>query len=112
MLSKNSKGYDAAAVPPARRLRRNLGDLFLSGQVSGLRGQSLFADAESAGAEECEGLGRGTAKHAHRDLIRKLKKNNQWPPQYKADIRVKNPKTNQAFFLCCNFRRSPFKEIS
>jgi hypothetical protein len=101
MLSKNSKGYNAAALPPAKRLRANLGDLFLSGHVSGLRGKGLFADAEAAGAEACEGLGAGTASrwsagHAHRDLLRRLKKGNQWPPQYKTEIRVKNAKTDQA----------------
>ena len=96
MLSKNSRGYNAEALPAAKRLRANLGDLFLSGHVSGLRGSSLFADAEAAGAEACEGLGGGTIKNAHRDLLRRLKKGNQWPPHYKTEIRVKNAKTDQA----------------
>eukprot|EP00972_Heterocapsa_arctica_P008536 1245478-Heterocapsa_arctica.AAC.1 len=45
MLSKNGRGYDPDGVPRAKRLKHNLADLFLSGQVSGHRSQSLFEDA-------------------------------------------------------------------
>ena len=99
MLSKLARCYNKEALPAAKRLRANLGDLFLTGQVTGGRGQELFEDAEAAGAEGCRKMGGSTQKNAHRDLLRRLKKGSQWPPHYKTQIRVKNAKTGQDLFF-------------
>ena len=49
MQSKRAIGQDLDEVPPDKRFRNNLADVFLSGSVTAARTQSLFADAQSAG---------------------------------------------------------------
>ena len=50
MFSKLSKGYGKEDVPPHKRFKANVGYLFLSNDISGVRAQSLCADAVDAGA--------------------------------------------------------------
>jgi hypothetical protein len=55
-----------------KRFKNNLGDLFLSNEVSAARAQSLFSDAQLAGTAHVGNLAGNDQKHAHRNLLRKL----------------------------------------
>eukprot|EP00972_Heterocapsa_arctica_P075928 11197538-Heterocapsa_arctica.AAC.1 len=92
MLSKNGRGYDPNDVPKAKRLKHNLADLFLSGQVSGHRSQTLFEDA-AVKFDNVQGLAKAGcngkfANNCARDLSRKLLKDSEWPRPYMASVRV------------------------
>ncbi len=98
MLSKRGLPFDADELPPSRRFRSNLGDLFLSNEISAARAQSIFADAVAAGTAHVADLarvgGRSVGRrNTHRDLLRKLLKGTKWPPPYWASLRVWNPTT-------------------
>ena len=99
MLSKRARGYNEEEVAPEKRFRRNLGDCFLGGTLSGMRTSSLVTDANLAGTKhvaDLEGQQRADGKNAARDLTTKLLKGHKWPRHYVSEIRVKNPKTNEA----------------
>ena len=89
MQHKRDRGYDPD-VPPARRLRANVVDLFMSGHLSGNRTHELLADATAAGAEGVRDLAPGASSHASRDLTRRLLKGCQWPEPYFFPCRVWN----------------------
>ena len=72
MLSKNKRGYLQDKVPFAKRFRKNLGDAFLGGQLTGKRTASLFQDAEAAGARGIDDLARIGDHNANRSLKRRL----------------------------------------
>ena len=96
MLSKRSLGCDLHSVAPAKRFRLNVSDLFLSGDVSGKRMQSVIDDAHKARTRNVADMtsnGIHTNNH-HRDLLRKMLKKNRWSPIYYAQVRVVNPKTH------------------
>jgi len=96
MLSKRARGDDPESVPPARRLRGNIADLFLSSSISGARAASLFRDAASSGSAGVDDLASTRQdRNAHRNLLRRLLKHSRWPPLHYASIRVMNPKTHQ-----------------
>lgn len=93
MLSKRGAGYSSDEVPPEKRLRANLSDLFLSNDISATRARSLFEDADAAHAEHCGDLSAAGSRgrfpgNVHRDLMRRLCKGSRWPPAYWAPIRV------------------------
>lgn len=74
-------------LPPQRRLRANLSDLFLGNAVSAPRAGELFRDAEQAGAAAVEDLVKigSNSKQGqvrHRDLRRAMLKNRHWPSLY------------------------------
>ena len=93
MFSKLSRPYNVEELPPSKRLRSNLIDLFASNIVSGHRSQELLADAHTAGAAHLRDLSkRSHRKQANRDLSRKLLKFSAWPDTYLATIRVWNAK--------------------
>ncbi|CAE7196811.1 unnamed protein product [Symbiodinium natans] len=82
--------------PPERRLRENLADLFLSGEVSGKRARSLFEDAVSANATNVQDLAQGSTDHnAHRDVLRKLLAGTKWPNLFQLPLPIYNPKTDK-----------------
>ena len=100
MFSKRGRPWEAEALPPDRRLRANLADLFVSNDVSAARAQSIFADAEASGARNVADLAKAghTGKHKKnlaRDLTRKLLKNSQWPRPYNAQVRTWNAKAEK-----------------
>jgi hypothetical protein len=97
MQSKHSRAYSSKDLPPSKRLRQNIADLYASNQLSANRAQELFEDAAAAGAADCRILTRrpATKKNIARDLRRRLLKNTQWPDDYVAPIRVWNPKATQ-----------------
>ncbi len=95
MFSKRSRGQDPSELPADKRLRTNVGELFLSGAISGERAASLYADAAAAGARHVSDMHRGAASssgrrsgHAFRDLTRRLTRRLQWPSLYNAEVRV------------------------
>ena len=97
MFHKRDKEYKEG-IPPSKRLRSNLGDLFLSNKISGQRAQEIFSDAALAGASHVADLAKGSDNpsverlernpNAARDLARRLLKNCPWPTPYWAQIPV------------------------
>ena len=79
----------------SKRLRSNVSDLFLSGEISGKRAATLFQDATDAGAASTADLAISVGSNSHRDLKRKLFKGNKWPPLYTFQVPVKHLKTHQ-----------------
>ena len=71
-------------------------DLFLTGDISGQRAQTLFHNAQLAVADMVEDLAKPESnQNANRDLIRKALKTSLWPQPYYADVRGFNPKTGK-----------------
>lgn len=90
MLSKNKRPYDPNELPPARRLRQNLVDLFGRNAISGSRASELFRDAAAAGVAGCaELVGASSSNdgpHGARTLSRRLLRWSVWPDVYVAEI--------------------------
>ena len=88
---------------PQQRLRRNISDLFLAGDISAKRARTLFEDAGAADVEDLAKL--ADSGNVHRDLLRKLGKKSKWPPVFKAKIPIWDPESQArqvqplAFFL-------------
>ena len=97
MESKKKLPYDPKEVSKEKRFRANLSDAFLSGDISGQRAHSLFADAEDAGASNVDDLAGNhqPGMNSARDLMRKLLKEHQWPHLYWASIPVWSEKEQQ-----------------
>ena len=103
-LSKREKASEDG-IPLAKRLRSNVGDLFLSNQISAQRAQEIFQDAAYAGASSVKDLTKGLDNpsseklqrnvHAARNLTRKLLKGTPWPEPYVATIPVWDQKKQQ-----------------
>ena len=98
MLSKRAKGYDASTCPLEKRLRLNLADAFLSNDITGVRSQEIFNDAQAAGAAHVADLASSSScpRNAARDLKRKLSRYSKWPKQYTAKVRMTDRKTEEA----------------
>lgn len=97
MFGKRTRGYDESEVPPARRFRSNIGDLFLGNEVSAQRARDLIEDARLAGAAgvadlAAAGSGGRHPGNTHRDLLRAFLKNKGWPPPYQAPVTVFDPR--------------------
>ena len=80
-----------------KRFRHNVGDLFLGNQISGVRTQSVYSDAQMAGAQHVSDLARTGGEgmkpgNASRDLRNKFRKGKGWPAIYRAKLRVWSPK--------------------
>ena len=88
MESKKKLPYDPQEVPKLKRFRANLSDAFLSGDVSGQRTHSLFADAMDAGATNVSDLAGNhqPGLNSARDLLRTMSKKKQWPKLYWVSI--------------------------
>lgn len=95
MLSKHSRAYKTESVPPAKRLRRNLEDLFASNIVSGSRAQELFNDAAAAGDQSVRTLLGPCGHNAARNLKRRLLKGSLWPSLYEATIPCWSPRLHR-----------------
>ena len=97
MLSKRTRGYSSADLPPEKRLRANLADMFASNEISGARARDVINDAVDAQALGLGGLRRlGSNKNVNRNLMRRLAKSGIWPPDYIAEVRTWNRKTHEA----------------
>ena len=94
MLSKNSVH---GSSEDGRRLRDNLADLLLTGAVSGKRARSLYSDSQTHDPRETVELAKvADSSHAHRDLLRKLKKDKKWPGMFQATVPILNRATQEA----------------
>eukprot|EP00974_Lingulodinium_polyedra_P015191 1470542-Lingulodinium_polyedra.AAC.1 len=86
-------------LPPDKRLKQGLVDLFASNVISGPKAQELLADSAASGAQACKDLAPSASSAAHghsaRDLKRKILRHNLWPSLYKADIPVWDQKQNR-----------------
>ena len=94
MLSKHTRPYDAAALPPGKRVRANVGELFANNTLPASRVQDLINDIADAGIAEMAPLRRKADTNAARNLRRAYLKGCQWPQLYWAEIRVQVPRTN------------------
>ena len=68
MFHKRDKEYKEG-IPPSKRLRSSLGDLFLSNKISGQRAQEIFSDAALAGASHVADLAKGSDNPSVERLI-------------------------------------------
>ena len=83
-------------LAPDKRLRQNLADLFLSGDISGKRARTLFQDADCANASNVSDLARGESdENAHRDVLRKLLSQTKWPRLFTFEVPIYDPKTDK-----------------
>ena len=76
MLSKNAV-YEShgSGSGSGKKLRENVADLFLMGGITAKRARSLYADSQTSDPKEVAELAKvAEGSHAHRDLLRKLKK--------------------------------------
>ena len=66
MLSKTKRPYDPEELPPDKRLRKNLEDLYASNIISASRAQELVGAAAAAGSSDCAPLARrgGDSRHS------------------------------------------------
>ena len=90
MFSKRSRGDQPEQAAPAKRLRGNIADLFLSSQVSGERAVTLAKDAvEPAAGKHLRDLARvRLGGHASRYLLRKFARKSAWPLIYEHEVRA------------------------
>ncbi|CAE7778726.1 unnamed protein product [Symbiodinium sp. CCMP2592] len=95
MLSKNS--VHGSSTDDGRRLRDNVADLLLTGAVSAKRARSLYSDSLTHDPRETVELAKvADSSHAHRDLLRKLKKDKKWPGMFQATVPLLNRATQEA----------------
>ena len=92
MLAKNKRPYDAAALPPAARLRNNVRDILGDNLLSTRRVQELTNDISEV--RDTRFLRSGKDKRG-RKLRNHLKKQRKWPDVYWARIRTKNRRTQR-----------------
>jgi hypothetical protein len=98
MFSKRQLPDDLDKVAPAKRLRENIADLYLSNEISAARAKSLYSDGILAEAQNLGGfkkITKSSEKNIHRDLLRKLMKGSKWPSVYVAKVRAFDPKTQK-----------------
>ena len=95
MLSKrgNFVEKEGCQVPNAKRLKFNIADLLMTGDISAQRARALAEDAQQSKPEHLEDIVRCGARGKHpgnifRDVVRKLMKRRDWPSFYYAPIRV------------------------
>ena len=100
MLSKRARPYDPDSLPKRARLRRNLEDIFASGQLSAARLTEVCNDinrvdplsfADVARVPEQSRRGGDMCRWWKRKLQKKMK----WMPHYWAQVRVLDVKTNE-----------------
>lgn len=102
MFSKRPLPEDRLNLPKEKRLRSNMGDLYLSNEVSGQRTQTLMDDAHDAGVQGFRRLAAtpsasSTGKNLARNLRRKLVKGH-WPKPYYARVRVWNKQQQREMY--------------
>lgn len=90
MLSKNKRPYDPNELPPDKRLKSNLTDLWASNTISSSRTQEIFNDVADAGVQHFHHLKRPLDTNCARNLRRGLLKRNMWPGSYIAPVRVRS----------------------
>lgn len=86
---------DRESRPREERLRANLEDLFLAGDVSGVRAHTLFQDAGWLHPQfgRLARTGGGGRKKVARNLRTLLGRNSKWPQPYLAKVPVWNKRS-------------------
>ena len=95
MFSKQKRSYDPEALDPNRRLRSNLGDLIARNELPANRVAELANDINSVARHAVSDLVGPLGKKAARRLKGKFLKKSTWMPDYIAEVRVHNPRTNK-----------------
>ena len=105
MMSKNKRPYDAAVMPPATRLRRNIQDILSDNLLTNNRANELIRDVARCRVSGFRGLQSTANKHSREGprLRRKFMKNSKWPHLYWAKIRTCNVKTGCEQRKWCSF---------
>ena len=93
MFSKRQRSYDPDALPPEKRLRANVTDLFTSNAISAERAHEMLRDAAESGVKGmAEFLKPRSTKWKNGNTARRLRnvgnKLSGWPPVYYANIRA------------------------
>lgn len=89
------------SMPPEKRAKADVTELFLSNRVSGERASGLFRNMEAAGVKNLSGITRSyraktaTVKNADRDLRTRLLRHNKWPKPYYIHIDCLDLKTGR-----------------
>ena len=73
VFHKRAKDHLQSNVPPAKKMRSNLADLFLSNNVSAQRTDDTFEDANLAGAAFCSDIGHPDSVAADPEKKKKQK---------------------------------------
>ena len=69
-MDKKRAASSLDEIPEKRRFRADALDLFLTGDISGQRAQTLFHNAQLAGADMVEDLAKPESNgNANRDLV-------------------------------------------
>ena len=75
MLSKRQRPYDAASLPPSKRLRQNLGDLLARNELPATRIGEMINDIHAVAPTELRNLtapvGKNTAKKLRRGFLKR-----------------------------------------
>lgn len=86
---------DLSQVPPDKRLREDMVDLFLGNQVSAQRAARMFQNAQLAGAAHVKDLQVRGETNARRDLMQKVRKGCKWPSLYYIKVRGQHFRTQE-----------------
>ena len=97
MISKRARGYVSEELPPDKRLRANLVDVFTSNEMSATRARSIMHDSHDSGARGVENLQRlGSDQNVTRNVQRRLLKKSPWPKEYVVEITTWNKRRKTA----------------
>ena len=96
MFSKNQIYQSHGEENAGKRFKENVSDLFLSGTLSAHRTRLLFNDAQCSDPAETARLAAvSEGSHAHRDMVRKMRKTKKWPPVFNTQIVLWNKKDSK-----------------
>ena len=95
MLAKNKRPYDPESLPPSTRLRSNLGDLLSRNELPATRIAEIANDINRVAPTELRALTGPLNTNTARKLRRKFLKKSTWMPDYIADVRTWNTKTQK-----------------
>ena len=98
MLSKRQRPYNAEGFSKRARLRRNLEDIFASGQLSAQRLTEVCKDIhriDPASFADAARLPESKGGNNNRWWRRRMRKKMAWMPHYWAQVRVLNVKTGK-----------------
>lgn len=98
MFHKRQLQDDLQSMPPEKKLRADMMDLFLNNNISANRAHQLCQHADMAGASGFKDLSKIGVKdkwkrNLRRDITRKLIKHSNWPSPYIVNIPCWEPKT-------------------
>ena len=97
MLSKNKRPYEAETLGKRARLRRNVEDLYSSGNISAERLTEVCRDFNRIDGASFPDVARVGAESTHmaRWWRNRMKKHMTWLPHYWAEVRVLDIKTGK-----------------